>query len=1022
MKGKKPNLAKKQTILSTYFLKLPSVIKLGDKENGQEGVNLDVPPQRNTDSKSNESVCEIEDDNKEIKENTEFLKRFSFNNEQTEEVAGKKDIIDKIVVDIDNNDIKLEFGVSDREKMGISKIRDCGLNNKNQNKDKRIKLSHNEQSSSRISDMVLSTEFPSQDFIKSNESSYASIKNYELHGSTNMSKNSYKHTSSLERLKDKLLLFDANYLNKARTHEEEGRNHAKGAEMEGNTQNIGAKNKLAIAENSFKALSNKMCDGKFTPLEKQFLEIKGSNKDKLLVVEVGYKFVLFGEDSEIAARVLGIYSTQNQNQNFKTSSFPTHRLMVHVRRLVYAGYKVGIVRQTETVALKEVGDNKSGPFKRALCEVYTKGTFISENGGDETVGSIVCVVDAIRKGVCTVGLVAADLSIGKIIVSEFTDVYSRMELEATLAHLQPAELILSATLSQESTKKCTLFNNSSCRIETMKQLNTKEAISAIIAGLDGLGAFKAIQEVAEDIGPLVTCAAEMLFRYLKQFKLEGLFCSDYGCDKKVFTNFGEKAYMRLDSKSMRSLYIFKADDESESLFDFMDHTKTPMGKRRLFQWLSRPLTSPALISQRQDIIETILVASSKQPTESDKDHTLFTIVNKVKRVLKNTGTDVENALFRIQVSRVVPIEVVKLLKTLKRIIGEVMDENNVIETNNLLLKQITNFKAWEGLYNISSKLLDFMDENAAKSSDWINMFVSHNIEGCGIDGHCYHTQLNQYHHAIDNIKSVWDSEVVGVLGYQLTPKFILGEETNNAQALILTGPNMGGKSTYINTLCTLVIMAHIGSYIPAEHDQALLTPMDAIFTRIGANDDILNSKSTFMVEMEETNYALKNATSQSLIILDELGRGTSSVDGYAIASSVLTYLLDIYRYKPLVVFATHFSQIARFYYENPLYGQVSVCHMSFVTSRSSPNVVPKCATTHPKGHDPDHQSSLQVDKHSSLSGCSYNPEDVVFLYKLVDGVVYSDSYGVFIARMAGIPEQVLRTALDASSELRSKLK
>lgn len=198
------------------------------------------------------------------------------------------------------------------------------------------------------------------------------------------------------------------------------------------------------------------------------MELKDKYPDVLLMVEVGYKYRFFAEDAEIAARVLGIYA--HLDHNFMTASVPTFRLNVHVRRLVSAGYKVGVVKQTETAAIKAHGANKLGPFGRGLSALYTKATLEAAEdvgGGEDGCGGetnyLVCVVEKrvleknLECGVessfeVSIGMVAVEISTGDVVFAELNDNFMRSGLEALVLSLSPAELLLGEPLSKQTEK------------------------------------------------------------------------------------------------------------------------------------------------------------------------------------------------------------------------------------------------------------------------------------------------------------------------------------------------------------------------------------------------------------------------------------------------------------------------------------------------------------------------------------------------------------------------------------------
>ncbi|NXW63141.1 MSH3 protein, partial [Eurystomus gularis] len=221
---------------------------------------------------------------------------------------------------------------------------------------------------------------------------------------------------------------------------------------------------------------NKRTKSIYTPLELQFIELKKRYKDAVLCVECGYKYRFFGEDAEIAAKELNIYC--HQDHNFMTASIPTHRLFVHVRRLVAKGYKVGVIKQMETAALKAAGENKSSLFSRKLTALYTKSTLIGEDilfeeiwfqiltsndsveveevTADVPDNYLLCICEngenlkGRKKGDIVIGIMAIQPTTGEVIFDSFQDCASRLELESRILRLQPVEIILPSNLSDQS--------------------------------------------------------------------------------------------------------------------------------------------------------------------------------------------------------------------------------------------------------------------------------------------------------------------------------------------------------------------------------------------------------------------------------------------------------------------------------------------------------------------------------------------------------------------------------------------
>ncbi|MCO5591882.1 hypothetical protein L7F22_045875 [Adiantum nelumboides] len=395
----------------------------------------------------------------------------------------------------------------------------------------------------------------------------------------------------------------------------------------------------------------------YTPLEQQVVELKAKYKDVLLMVEVGYRYRMFGEDAEIAARVLGIFAYNDHN--FITASIPTFRLHVHVRRLVEAGYKVGVVRQTETAAIKAHGGNKLGPFTRGLSALYSRATLeaAADLGGSESITEtenstskfLMCVVEqvdtlkasaksplhkqgssakldfeseAVSKSAydTTIGVVAVETASGDVMYGQFKDTVTRSELEAHLLSCLPAELILASPLAS-STEKLLLDYagpNSNVRIERMSRNSLgdggvlsevlgfyesakerdsdKEASGSEEKADQGLEAIMAMPE-------LVVQALVLTLRHLRQFGLERILLLG-----ATFRPFARVCEISLSSNTLQQLEILQNNTDGTikgSLLWLMDHTHTAFGARLFQHWLTHPLRDESLISARLEAVSEI---------------------------------------------------------------------------------------------------------------------------------------------------------------------------------------------------------------------------------------------------------------------------------------------------------------------------------------------------------------------------------------------------------------------------------
>ncbi|CDH49460.1 dna mismatch repair protein msh3 [Lichtheimia corymbifera JMRC:FSU:9682] len=836
----------------------------------------------------------------------------------------------------------------------------------------------------------------------------------------------------------------------------------------------------------------------YSPLELQVLELKRKHPGVLLAIEVGYKFRFFGEDAKIASRVLHI--AHFVDRNFWVASIPTHRLAVHVRRLVHAGHKVGVVRQTETAALKAVGSNKSAPFQRELKQLYTKGTFVDEMdtvGVDEeakvesSTSYLVCIVEEKRGGGgvderVKIGLVAVQPATGDIMYDSFEDGYMRSELETRLLHIEPSELLLPHALSKATEKvishmsgqRPTVFGDS-VRIERMEE-NDKFS-SDYNTAFTFVSNFYTqpsnheknyelrFSETLNLPDPVIKALASIL-RYLEEFGLEHALQLT-----KYFVHFSSRTHMLLNGNTLANLEIYRNSTdftEKGSLFWILNHTKTRFGKRLLRKWVGRPLVDVQQLNERINAIEELLTTDNPmKPTVED--------------LLKHMP-DLEKGLSRIHYGLSSPSELLQVLNALAKISHTFSNIQHAegFQFESDLLNQL--FGSLPRIYNdvtafqgmINANAIDMPDcklhlfrseerwpeilrqkESIALVESELDEYLRKVKQSTGITGlqfvHVagieyllevkntlikkvpgewikisgtkavsrFHTPFttqklkererhkeqlvvaaeNAYREFLREVSDKYETfrDVVLSLA-QLDcllslatvarrPKYVkptfsehtqikvvngrhpmveqflsdsyvandIDFDTNDINTMILTGPNMGGKSSYIRQVALIAIMGQIGSYVPA--DSAHLGILDAVYTRMGAFDNMLKGESTFLVELHEACDIMKQATPQSLVILDELGRGTSTHDGMAIAYAVLDHFIT--RIRSITLFVTHYPFLA------DIFPSAANRHMSFIE----------------------------------------HGDDVVFLYKLVEGTSLK-SYGLNVARMAGLPDTVLKVA------------
>lgn len=871
--------------------------------------------------------------------------------------------------------------------------------------------------------------------------------------------------------------------------------------------------------------------GKLTPMEVQFLDIKRKNLGTIIIMEVGYKFKFFGEDARVAAKELSIvcipgkfrydeHISEAHLDRFASASIPVHRLHVHVKRLVGAGHKVGVVRQLETAALKAAGDNRNAPFVRKLTNLYTKGTYIDDaegleapigtpSGGAPATGYLVCITENNAKGWGTdekvhVGLVAVQPATGDVIHDDFEDGFMRSEIETRLLHIAPCEILIVGELSKATDKmvqhlagsKTNVFGDK-VRLERVDKPKTMAAqaysqVSEFYAkklkSSSAEGDSKASQALDKvlKLAECVTICLSAMISHLSAYGLEHVFDLT-----KYFQSFSARSHMLLNGTTLTSLEIYQNQTdhaEKGSLFWTLDRTRTRFGQRLLRKWVGRPLLIKSELEKRVTAVEEL---KDGQPTIR---------VDKLKHLLSQTRSDLEKSLIRIYYGKCTRPELLNVLQTMQSISGEFTPVEKPADVG--FQSDIIN-NAIAALPTISEDVLSYLEQinpEAAKADDKYAFFceemesediVTHKLGIASVeqdlDAHRpvaaekirkkkidyvtvagieylveientqvknvpaswvkvsgtkkvsrFHTpevlrlvrERDQHKEALAaacdvafakllvDISSKYQSfrdcvQALATLDCLLSlatianqPGYVKPEYTDDTciaveqgrhpmvepllldayvpndidlasdktRALLVTGPNMGGKSSYVRQVALIAIMGQIGSYVPAE--SAKLGMLDAVFTRMGAFDNMMAGESTFMVELSETSDILKQASPKSLIILDELGRGTSTHDGVAIAQAVLDHVVR--EKKSLTLFITHYQNLSAL----------------------------------AKGFENDELKNV----HMRFAETGAGGQEIMFLYEVADGVAHR-SYGLNVARLANVPNSVLEVASTKSKEM-----
>ncbi|XP_056134505.1 DNA mismatch repair protein Msh3 [Lampris incognitus] len=398
----------------------------------------------------------------------------------------------------------------------------------------------------------------------------------------------------------------------------------------------GARRFAELSPPSDSGALNKRSKSVYTPLEQQVIQIKQQHKDVLLAVECGYKYRFFGEDAEIAAKDLNIVC--HLDHNFMTCSIPAHRLFVHVRRLVSRGHKVGVVKQTETSAIKASGANKNTLFTRQLSALYTKSTLVGEDvnpvcslgnvedgGGDDVVSDppdsyLLCVSenwDKLRKQL-TVGLVAVQPSTGDVLLDCFSDGQFRSELEGRVLKVNPVEILVPSDLSDTTHRLLQSITNASVQADDCMRVEKRDSAQFEFASaMNTVTEFychtkhtdsRSLSSIVSLESPVICCLGPLI-QYLREFNLERVLLSDSSFCRLSCESEG----MVLNATSLRNLEILTNQTDRRvkgSLLWVLDHTQTPFGRRLMRKWVSQPLVNLQSISDRQDAVCEILESDS----------------------------------------------------------------------------------------------------------------------------------------------------------------------------------------------------------------------------------------------------------------------------------------------------------------------------------------------------------------------------------------------------------------------------
>ena len=808
-----------------------------------------------------------------------------------------------------------------------------------------------------------------------------------------------------------------------------------------------------------------------TPMMQQYHAVKQQHPDCLLFFRLGDFYEMFEEDARIAARVLDLTLTTRDRSKEKSDEekvpmcgVPYHASDTYVARLVSCGYKVAICEQMEDPALAK------GLVKRAVIRIITPGSVTESTMLEESKNNYYACVfaQAGRYGLCF-----CDISTGAFSATELSGADAAQSVLNELGSIVPAEALLGGAAAEDAALQDTLRE----RFRTCVNLGTEDQFDASLC----LEAVRAqFGAPPEELGladaPCAAIAVGALVRVLRELQKNDL------PQIRTLDFYLSGRFMSLDLTARRNLELMetmRAKEKRGSLLWVMDKTKTAMGGRLLRAWMERPLLSPAQITRRlsatQELVKkTIdreeLILQLRQVTDFERAITRITTGTASCRDLvalaqgASVLPEIRSRLASMQASELQAVlsELDPLEDIRTRVDTTIVDDPPLLLREGGLIRDGANEEV-DRLRSIQSggkTMLTDIEAREKEKTGIRNLRVGYNrVFGYYIEvakgqlglvpdtyirkqtlstGERYiteelkelentilnarerivsleyelFTQLREYvaaqaprvqrtAQAIARLDVLCSYAALAVQQNYCRPEIDLGNEicitagrhpvveqmlkgslfvpndtrigSDDCRTAIITGPNMAGKSTYMRQVALIVLMAQMGSFVPAE--SAHIGIVDKLFTRIGASDDLAAGQSTFMLEMTEVADILKNATPRSLLILDEIGRGTSTFDGMAIARAVLEYTADRRRLGAKTLFATHYHELTAM--EQDLPGVKNF--------------------------------NIAVKKRQG---------DMIFLRKIVPGSA-DDSYGVEVAKLAGIPDKVISRARELLRALES---
>lgn len=827
-----------------------------------------------------------------------------------------------------------------------------------------------------------------------------------------------------------------------------------------NSSSTGTKRAPKTSSNAKKSNGSK--GKKLSPGRRQFLEFKANYPDSLLLIRMGDFYEAFDEDAHTLSKVLGIALTARESGaggKAPLAGIPHHSLDNHLGTLVASGLKIAIAEQTSDPA------KSRGLVERAVVRVVTPGTVIEPALLDQSTNNYLAA--AVSDG-HRAGLAYVDISTSEFVTGEFPVA----DLRDELFRLSPAELIADSSSLE-------LLRSDQATVTAVRPLDeTRLDTDLSKARLIDHFKVKSLEAFGCENMPLAIVAASSVLDFVAD--------TQFGAIPQLTSLRTEStnSFMKLDQKALRDLEVFESStgqSAAPTLYRTLNFCKTAMGSRTLRSWLTRPLLNPDDIQRRQEIVSAFVSDQSLRSSVQAMLGQVPDLERLTNRVRTNTANPRDLASLRTGLLAVPDVlaalpdaitpggavmgklhpssEAVELLAAsipddpsvsvgegsairedfhaeldeVRSLSGDARSSIAALESDHRDSTGIKNLKIGYnrvfGYYlEVSKSNVHLVPETFERRQTLVNgeRFITPQLKELESKILTARDRISELEReifrrvcaelAVHGDRIMETAKALGILDALIAMSQAAAENgwvrplvddstaleieggrhpvvesslgpgrfvpndldlsNSERQVMIITGPNMSGKSTYIRQAAVLVLLAQVGSFLPAS--KARVGVVDRIFTRAGLSDDISGGQSTFMVEMVETASILNQATSRSLAVLDEIGRGTSTYDGLAIARSVAEHIHNSPKLGCKTLFATHYHEMTQL------------------------------ADQLPRAHN------LRV-------AVAEEAGEVVFLHQIVPGGA-DRSYGVHVARLAGMPGAVISRAWDLLDELESNSK